>query len=342
MMRMRIWCETVAMETAASRAVTTLLSRYGVDPILAVQPGGEGELPLALTRLRTEGLRPALWPMLDDARGRWGSAWNAPAFAAWVKQAVGACGSAGRGLEVVFDLEPPIALLASALTYAGRRRSANLAPGANLSRTTTKEALDTIGSAVSQLQSEGYRALAAVAPLVLLDPSPTVAFEPLGRTGMWQAWLGTPVDGIAWDGVQVMAYSSIVRGWSRGLLDRRASIALLRRSSEAAVQRYGPRAGVSLGAMGVGAFGDEPVFTSPYELAQDVAHARAAGVNDLALFELGGVLARPAPELWLEAFCAPSLAVIPKRSLRAMALWSIGKIASRAARRWLSVPHRAR
>jgi hypothetical protein len=56
--------------------------------------------------------------------------------------------------------------------------------------------------------------------------------------------------------------------------------------------------------VGTGAFGDEPTYRSPAELADDVAVARGAGVDDLALFDLGGVLRRPPAEAWLEAFTA--------------------------------------
>jgi hypothetical protein len=68
--------------------------------------------------------------------------------------------------------------------------------------------------------------------------------------------------------------------------------------------RWGARAGLSLGAVGTGAFGDEPVLRSPAELARDVAIARAAGIQELSLFELGGVLRRAPAEPWLEAFCS--------------------------------------
>ncbi|MCK6550309.1 hypothetical protein L6R52_31020, partial [Myxococcota bacterium] len=63
-------------------------------------------------------------------------------------------------------------------------------------------------------------------------------------------------------------------------------------------------ASVSVGLAGPGKLGDEPVLPSPDALALDVAAARAAGVDDLALFSLEGVLGRASPEAWLEAFVA--------------------------------------
>jgi hypothetical protein len=45
------------------------------------------------------------------------------------------------------------------------------------------------------------------------------------------------------------------------------------------------------------------VFASPEELARDVHIVRAAGASELALLDLGGVLARPPLDAWLDAFC---------------------------------------
>ncbi len=101
-----------------------------------------------------------------------------------------------------------------------------------------------------------------------------------------------------------MLYTSILEGWARGMLDRGDALALLGWSCRTAARRFGAIAGASLGAVGSGAFGDEPTYRSPAELADDVAVARAAGVDDLALFDLGGVLRRPPAEAWLDPFTA--------------------------------------
>jgi hypothetical protein len=99
-----------------------------------------------------------------------------------------------------------------------------------------------------------------------------------------------------------MLYTSILEGWSHGLLRRADALALGAAGCAASRARFGAKAGASLGAVGPGAFGDEPVYRSPGELAEDVGAARAEGVDDLALFDLGGVLRRPPAEAWLEAF----------------------------------------
>src|SRR6185295_17904670 len=107
------------------------------------------------------------------------------------------------------------------------------------------------------------------------------------RPRPYQELLGTPVDGLAWDHVSVMLYTSMIEGWSRGVLRREDARSFLAAAAVLAAARLGDRAGVSLGCVGVGAFGNEPVYRAAVELADDVAIARAAGVDDLTLFELG-------------------------------------------------------
>src|SRR5262249_46470035 len=100
------------------------------------------------------------------------------------------------------------------------------------------------------------------------------------------------------------AYTSLLEGWSRGLVDRRRAEALLGACARLARRRFGDRAGLSLGAVGAGAFGNEPAYRTVDELARDVAIARRAGIEELSLFELGGIVRRAPIEPWLDALCA--------------------------------------
>ncbi len=281
-------------ETLAAPATVALLARYRVDPILAVWPSTLADAARVAPCFTAAGLRPALWPMLADADGRWIGAANAPRFCAFAERLARELGAG----EVVLDLEPPIESLRD--TLASRAVTAHLLP-VTLDGAAFRAAHAHVTGLAARLHDGGALVSAAVALPVLLD-------RPAGEGGSrrgglaWQEALGTPVDGIPWDHVSPMLYTSIVEGWSRGLLARRDARAILAWACRASAARFGPRAGASLGAVGTGAFGDEPVYRTPAELADDVAIARAASVDDLALFELGGLLRRPPAEAWLEAF----------------------------------------
>ena len=196
MKRTRIWCETVPIETLATSRVTALLARYAIDPIVAVRPGDETGVRSVVGELWAAGLRPALWPMLADRDGRWGSAWNVDRFCAWVRTAVDRAGrSCGTPLEVALDLEPPFDVVAAAVadrSWAPWKRST--APGAAAGRSrprmvgrawgmqATAEALRGL---VLELRESGVKSFAAVAPMVMWDRAPDRLGDKARAAGGW-------------------------------------------------------------------------------------------------------------------------------------------------------------
>jgi hypothetical protein len=296
-MRRRIWCETVPLAELGSKAVMALLRRFEVGAIVAVWPETLAEAGDALRRLAGEGVPTAVWPMLGDAEGRWMGAANAGGFAAFAGRAMDALSPP----ELVLDLEPPIEQLRSGLGSAVVNAHV-LPPGADPRAYASARAV--LAALADEAHGRGMAVSAAIAPPALF--------------GAWEERLGTPVSGVPWDHVSPMLYTSIIEGWSRGLLRRADALALAAAGCAEARARFGARGGASLGAVGTGAFGDEPTYRSPAELAEDVGAARAEGVDDLALFDLGGVLRRAPAEAWLEAFTtAPAKPAPPTLRSRA-------------------------
>lgn len=288
--RRRIWSEEVPFAIVRSRRVLALLAERGMDLCLAVRPGAEEGLSATVGACMDAGIAVALWPMLADRDGRWASEGNQAAFAAFSLRVVRGLERDGLApAEVVIDLEPAIERVRAAFALrfgAFTRPSRQAAPKGG--EVATFEALS------AELCGRGIARSCAVLPLVALGPN-----------GVWEAALGTPVSGTEWDHVSAMLYSSLIEGWSGGLLRRADAVAVVEQVSRQAVARFGARVGASLGAVGVGAFGSEPVLRSPKELREDVRAARAAGIDALTLLDLGGVLARPPAEGWLDAFVEP-------------------------------------
>lgn len=308
MSRRRVWCETLPLASLSRPDVMGLLARYRLELLAAVRPGDLSAVPTLLRAADDAGVRVGLWPMLDDADGRWVSARNAASFDAFVAALIEGCREGPRPREIAFDLEPPIGLV-SKLFSSLTTPSPEAAPiGASLTI-----ARDSLAATVARVDAAGFEASAAVVPMVLFD-----ARE--GPHAPWQRALGTPVDGLRWSHVSAMTYTSIFEGWSRGTLRRVDAVSLLATCCALARDRYGAAAGVSLGAIDTGALGDEPVYRSPEELAEDVSVATSCGVHDLTLFDLAGALRRGPPEAWLDAFTAPASRVTPPSTLRARAL----------------------
>jgi hypothetical protein len=304
-MRRAIWSETLPYERACAPEVLGLLRRFDVEIFLAVRPWDLDALPRALAAAADAGVRAAAWPMVDDAEGRWANARNADAYAAFARRVRDA---GARALAI--DLEPPIEDV-RALLHGARSAARVLGP----SLVDFARARDLYAALVDELRADGVATIAAVLPHALLDEG---AHD---RGARWQRLAGTPVDGPRFDRVSVMLYTSMVEGWSRGLFDRGDARAVLAGASRITRERFADVGGVSLGAVGTGAFGDEPVYRSVEELRDDVAIARACGIDDLALFDLGGVLARPPAEAWLEALARTEAGdARPPKSIRAHAL----------------------
>jgi hypothetical protein len=333
---LRIYCETLPFEEVTRDRTVGLLARYGLEIVLAVRPWQLAELPRVAGVLGGAGVPLSVWPMLADDEGRWANARNAKAFVAFAERTVDVLGRAGLPpRELLFDLEPDfseVRMLSPGVDRSGLLGAARARSAPHSAAFVHGERV--LAAAVDALHARGIATSSAVWPVVALDP-------PGGRA--WQTLLGTPVDGLATHRVSVMVYTSMLEGWSRGTLRRHHARALLAAAARRVVRRFGERASLSLGCVGTGAFEDEPVFRGPSELAEDVAIARAAGCEDLSLFDLGGVLRRergegavPA-EAWLDAFTsagreepggigvASSRRVDAARTLARAATWALAR-----------------
>jgi hypothetical protein len=297
----RIWSEHVPYEELRSRRVLRLLASRSIRVLIAVQPRMLPGLARVLEACAGAGLEVGLWPMLEDDEGRWPSHANVGAYRTHLLEVLDAAATApARPVELIVDLEPPIAAMRDALALRLLSGRASLRPSR------LELAASSFASLVCEASGAGVPVTAVVPPMVLCDPP--------GRRGGWQRLLGTPVDAVGFERITVMAYTSLIEGYARGALARRHARALLWLLCRRALDRWPGRAAVALGAVGGGALGDERPYRSLAELEDDVALASAVGVDDLALFELSAVLARePSPERWLDVFVETEPAAAPPR-----------------------------
>ena len=96
--------------------------------------------------------------------------------------------------------------------------------------------------------------------------------------------------------------------------------ALHQRLLRRVASHFGARAHASIGITGGGVFGDEPRWEDPEELRRDAGAARAAGIRDIAIFSLEGILGRRRPERWLDAVVDAEPRE-PEPTARASAAW---------------------
>lgn len=305
-------------------ALLGMLATRAITPIVAVTPPLLDQAADVVLACRDAGAGIGLWPMLDDADGRWASAANAARFCAFARALIDALDRRGaRPDALAIDLEPPIERLRQLV------RGRLVPPPSGRGR----DAAAHYRALVAAIEARGMAVLAAVMPTAIVSP-------PAVRRG-WQHFFETPVDEIPFGRVSGMVYTSLLEGYSRGLVGRRDARVLLARLAGEARAHLGGRASVSLGCVGTGALGDERTFRSVDELADDVAIARAAGVDHIALFNLDGVLARAPAEAWLDALVHTEPAAdMPPATWRAAALWRCLRLAGRAAHLTLRAPSR--
>lgn len=96
-----------------------------------------------------------------------------------------------------------------------------------------------------------------------------------------------------------MLYTSLLEGYSRGLVSRAAALGWLTRSFVRAQASVRGPLEAQLGAVGTGALGNEPVYRHAGELQLDLERVLAAGATRIAVFELGGILSRHDTDEWL-------------------------------------------
>lgn len=319
----RIWVETLPASELASPATLSLLKRWSLQPLIALSPQHENAaMDRAFAELAARDIPLGIWPLLPDTDGYWAGERNAELYSARLFEALERTRASSPVRTVAIDLEPPLdrvcaffdksrtlSAVESALREALRPDVVEVRRRARVS----------FGELQRSLAVENVETVAAVVPLVIFDLA--TEHRP------WQALLGTPIEPPFWDRICPMLYGSLAaKSLSAPVIEH-----VLFAAGRVLVEHVGTkRAAAALGLAGPGKLGNEAFYATPELLARDVAAIRAAGIEDLALFSLEGVLAREHPEAWLRAFCeAPPL--IPAGKIRRAAFGAGAKMLTRAS-----------
>lgn len=296
----RVFAERLAPAQLGAESTLALLDRFGLQTLVAVPPGTEtGALAEALARLSSRGAGVGVWPLLSDAQGYWPSDENAEAFVRRVQDVLTFAAAAGATVRtVVVDLEPPLAVMHKLMGAGAEGHVGAVFERVKLAcrteeRRGRRSAARVFAEMQASLHGRGIETFATVIPPVVLD-------HPRGP-GLWQAVFQTQVNRPGWSKICPMLYTSVMAELlpAQGIESARALAHVM---AARLLAHAGRRSASALGLTGTGKLEGEPVLPDPAALADDVAAVRAAGVEDLALFSLEGVLAREHPEAWLEAF----------------------------------------
>ena len=325
-MMFRIWSEHLPLDVAASQDVQALLMRGALHPLFAVKPHTDmGQLADLLRTCHANKLEAGVWPLLRDDQGYWPSERNSAVYFERVTQILDDLSAQDISPPwLAVDLEPPLQQVDRLRHDLRRPASLVRMLRKNLDAARFDESVRAYSAHIASVRERGPRTLAVTLPMAAHDLHD-------GRP-LWQDLLEAPWSPLPWDRAGVMAYGSMVAGYSRGWLSHEDARALHYRLFVRTRRHFGPvRAHASLGITGTGKLGDEPVYQDWRELSLDVSAAMAAGIEDVGIFCLEGLVGREDTGAWVDGITS-AVALEPGMTPRMVPL----RFAARAARALLA------
>lgn len=293
-MPLRVWCEFLPYEQLRRPEVLRLLRRYNVMLCLSVPSHRlDKDLAGAMQACADAGVPVGWWVLMPEAEGYWPSEGNVFHFEAQLARVREFADRRGLPFQcLAVDLELPLTQVRRFRAAEGWRKLPVMLDIAhqNLTPNRYAQAVSEFQRVQSLLHADGIETLCAAMDLVLED------VEQVQPT--CQDLFETPVLDVSWDRVSVMLYNTLMAQLLGCSISQARGLQYLQ--CKRLKQALESRAAVSLGLTGVGVLGDEPIYKSPQELMPDVAAARAAGIEDIALYNLEGILASSDPGAWFQ------------------------------------------
>ena len=262
-------------------------------------------LDRVLETYRDAGVPVVCWPLLPPKEGLYLNRRSAGEFERALERLFAWCDARDHPLETVLvDIEPATLPGQHFLSRARVRQMLE-----DLDHRTFEAAIPRFERIVALLRSHGTRAMAATVPFVAQDHA-------TGRRG-WQDLAGGPILAVDWDQVFVMVYPSwfvqtgrlLGVGWD-------AAHQLTFQYAREVKRIWGARAVVGVGVTHPGEGQESVIYETPTQLAPAIAAVRAAGVEEIAVYDLEGMLGSPDPRAWFEVL-SQTAAARPVGGLRA-------------------------
>jgi len=258
---------------------------------------GDPETGAFLDQAACQGVEVRAWLTLPEEEGYWPNEKNADLFiekalelAQWIR-------SSGWPIEwIVVDMEPDLQLMNALIAAAeeGRWLDAAMLILGNRDPESYAASVGAYTGLVDALHEMGFKVMVVTFPMVLDDLGDGDDNNP--------PLLTTPVDGIPWDEVSFMVYTTTFTKF----LGIPMGPYLIYSYGLDAVRHYGERAAVDLGVVGKGGMIEGQGIRDVQELRAHVGAARAAGLQMIHVYSLEGILLLEDEAAWYEAFRAPA------------------------------------
>lgn len=314
---LRFWAEMIEPPAIVKRALP-LLVEYRAGVAAAVfDKSFTKKNAKAFRAIKDAGVELTFWPLLDREAGYFPGEDNVDAYAQLVNAALDWAETEDVTPDALaIDLELPFGQMRKVLDADNplvRVKNALSVMRGNLGRERYIVAKAGLSDLNDGIQDRGVRTITAVMPWVALELE--------GEHELIQDMTETPVAGIGWDVISPMLYVSMFAGMTNGLVTEADANWLVYDTSLKLRSRFGGRAGASLGLTGSGVLENEPVFSEPEGLLEGLRAALAAGIRDISIYSLEGVLDRDDPRQWFDAIRGARPHVPGKSGMVARALF---------------------
>lgn len=288
-----LWSEFLSPEETAARIPA--LKERGIAlfqniPSEKIFDNAYGEL---LRNASCSGLEVRAWLTLPEKDGYWPNEKNAELFSSTAIELARWIRAGNWNINwIVVDMEPDLEMLNKLLASLG---SFDIATAVrilveNSDDESYKKAHGIYSAMVEKLHTMGFKVMVTTFPMLLDDLA--------DGDSTIQNLLNIPVDGIAWDQISVMAYSTIFES----ILKTDVPEYLVYSYGADAVKYYGDRAAIELGMIGqVGMISYEGI-SDPEVLKKQVGAAKAAGLKDIHAYSLDGIMSFDNRQDFLEMF----------------------------------------
>ncbi len=311
-MNIRVWAEYLSPDEMLGKGTVNLLKKYNVTLGMAFPPEGMNrDYAKMLAAYGQAGVPVMLWPLLPDESGYWANEMNAMEFSDHIEKIFDWADGAKLQIPwLAVDMETPFYQLERIKNASGFNKLKHIvsAFSENRDRGRFYESSAVYGRLVGRMHARGAKVIAAAAAPVTED------FQ-RGAFGIQDA-LETPVSTVNWDIVSFMIYTSAAVGYGKPFVSPRDARWYLYSVMRDMKKLLWNRAGVSIGCTCTGKISDEPFYSTPEELLPDMQAAKASLIDDVAIYNLEGILRSRRPEAWFETLMSCD-AVVPERSHKA-------------------------
>lgn len=296
------------------------MSKYDLALDLAVTSEDLDKEHADLIKLyNEEDIEVGLWPLMDHGSGYWVSEHNCKEYSGLLDEVFEFSKENDLNIDnIAVDLEPPVyqVLKIKNGSLPNKLKTTMEILKTNLNDKKFEEAISEFGEIRDKIKDHGAESLAAIFDLTMLDH--------YSNQGNFQKLLGTPVLDIKWDHVSPMLYGSVLKGYSKGVINQGDVESWIYSRCKDTRKIFGNRSAVSLGLTSTGEFENEPYYRKPTQLKPDVQAAKVAGVNEISIWGLEGILNSEDPEKWFKTI-SKAQPKQPKRSRKMEALYTLLK-----------------